>query len=424
MNKAVFQKIGSNYKKIFENFLSLNILQLTNYIFPLITMPYVTRIVGAEKFGLIYYSYSVITYLNMIADFGFFTSGVIEVAKNRESNDKLSKIFNSIMIIKVFLVIISFLLLVIFVFSCQRFRNDWYIYFISFGMLIGNTFFPNWFFQGIEHMKMITLLNFIARFVSTICIFIFLRNEAHFYIVPILNATGPIISTIIAIFIVYKKFNLRILMPTFEDIKHQLKYSFSFFIAQFSISFASNSNTFFLGLINTNTLVAYYIAAEKIYMALFNLSAPINLTMTPYMVKNKNLKLYKIVFILVMILTLGIYLFLTFGAKQIITIFYGVELINAYTMLKFFAILIVVIFFSMYIGLPLLGAYGYTKEVNFSTIAGSVAHIIGLSILFILQKFNPYSIICMSIASTSLILLIRIYYINKYKILKRRIVHE
>ncbi len=420
MNNISIKELKSKYGKLIENFLSLNVVQITNYVFPLITLPYITRIITPDKFGLVYFAIALNFYFCMFTDFGFYSSGVIDIAKNRDSQKRLSGIFSAIMIIKLILIAIAFIILCVLILSFERFKEDWLIYIFSFGVVIGNTFYPNWFFQGIEHMKLITLLNFISKFLSTMLIFVFLKQADDYMVIPILNSIGAIVATIIGIYIAIFKFKIQFHFPSWRELKYQFKYSFSFFIAQFSNSFATNSNSVFLGLITNNTIVGYYIAAEKIYQALFNLSGPINLVMTPYMVKNKNLEFYKKVFWLVLILALGILLFFLLFSKQIITIFYGISMLNAYKMLKIFGLLIFVIFLSMYIGLPLLGAYNHTKEVNLSTIIGSITHVLGLSLLFILHRFTPYSIIIMSILSTTIILLIRIFYIKKFKIFTKR----
>ena len=90
---------GKN-KKLLENFLSLNVLQIISYIFPLITLPYLSRVLGADKFGLVFFAYSLGQYFIIFTDFGFLNSVSIEVSINRDNKDKLSHIFSSILYLK------------------------------------------------------------------------------------------------------------------------------------------------------------------------------------------------------------------------------------------------------------------------------------------------------------------------------------
>ncbi|MFX7844873.1 oligosaccharide flippase family protein, partial [Acinetobacter baumannii] len=81
-----------------------------------------------------------------------------EVAVHKENNEKLNEIFSSIMIIKFFLLVISFIILLVLVSFFEKFSADPELYFLTFGTVLGQVLFPIWFFQGIEKMKYITII--------------------------------------------------------------------------------------------------------------------------------------------------------------------------------------------------------------------------------------------------------------------------
>ena len=169
--KSKFQSQDS--KKISANFMYLSILQGMNLLLPLITFPYLVRVLGIEKFGLIMFAQAFIVYFSMLADYGFNLSGIREVSSNRNNKNKLIKIFSSIMIARFVLVLIGLIFLTIVVFSFEKFSQNWELYYLTFGIVIGTALFPTWFFQGMEKMKYITVLTVIAKLIFTLSIFIF-----------------------------------------------------------------------------------------------------------------------------------------------------------------------------------------------------------------------------------------------------------
>ena len=132
LNKIEQKFQSEDRKRLFENFLSLSVLQGANYILPLITLPYLVRVLGPEKFGLIAFAQSFIQYFNILTDYGFNLSATREISIYRDNKEKVSEIFSSVMIIKFGLMIISLVILSFLVFTIPKFRNDWLVYFFTF----------------------------------------------------------------------------------------------------------------------------------------------------------------------------------------------------------------------------------------------------------------------------------------------------
>ena len=144
--KSKFQ--SENSKKISANFMYLSILQGMNLILPLITFPYLVRVLGIENFGLLMFAQAFIVYFTMIVDYGFNLSGIREVSSNRNNKSKLIKIFSSIMIARFILALVGLIFLTIIVFSFEKFSQNWELYYLTFGIVIGTALFPTWFFKG------------------------------------------------------------------------------------------------------------------------------------------------------------------------------------------------------------------------------------------------------------------------------------
>ena len=125
-------------KTLLENFLSLSSLQGVNYVLPLIVLPYLIRVLGPEKIGLIAFAQALVQYFIILTDYGFNMSATRQIALYREHKTQLRQIFTSVLIVKLILVAISFFIMMLIVNIFPRFQHDWLLYALSFGAVLGN----------------------------------------------------------------------------------------------------------------------------------------------------------------------------------------------------------------------------------------------------------------------------------------------
>ncbi len=269
-------------KRLYENFLSLSLLKGLTYLFPLISLPYLVRILGPEKYGLIVFAQSLVNYFNIITDYGFNLSATKEISINRENINKVSEIFSTVIFIKLFLFIFSLVIFSIIVFSFPKFRSDYLIFYYSFILVFSNTFFPVWLFQGMEKMKFITYITLFARVFFLICIFVFIHSQDQYELVPLFNSLGHLISSLLAIYLAVKCIGISIIRPSFQSVKYQVKNGWYFFVSTFFGNFYTSSNIFILGILTNNQLVAYYHGADRIIYAFKGLLVPISQTVFPF----------------------------------------------------------------------------------------------------------------------------------------------
>ena len=273
----IFKKFlnSPDKKRLFSNFVSLSILQGANYILPLITFPYLVRVLGVEKFGLLAFATATIAYFQILTDYGFNLSATRDIAIHRENKEKVEEIFSSVMIIKFGLLILSFILLIILVFSFDKFRKDWEVFVLSFGMVVGQVLFPVWFFQGMEKMKYITILNILSKLLFTVAIFVFVKSQADYWKVPLLNSLGFILAGVLALWIVFREFGIRFRKVELNNIKIQIIQNFPLFLSIASIPLFNETNLIILGIFTDNTTVGIYSVASRIIGILITLQVPI-----------------------------------------------------------------------------------------------------------------------------------------------------
>lgn len=403
-------------KRFIENFFSLVILQGVTYILPLITFPYLVRVLGIEKYGLIVYALAITQYFIVLTTYGFNLYAPREIALNNKDSQKINEIFSSVYIIKLFFTLFGFAILYTIIKLFPTLESNQEVYLYSYGIVIGQALMPVWFFQGIERMKLITLIDLISKSIYTIAIFIFIKSEADFFKVPIFNSIGLIVAGLSGIFIAKKYFSANFHFPKFKTILFHLKSSSNFFLSRISVSFYTVSNTFVLGTFGSMELVGIYGIAEKLFNALQGIYHPLVNALYPFITKERDTKLFKKVFFIAITLNIIGLFFVFLYSNDIFRILF--KDVNPFALQTFNVLLIacLIIVPSSLLGYPFLAALGHPKYTNFSVFISSITHIIILTLLVISDnislQFIPYAIII----TESIVLSIRIYGVKKYKL--------
>ena len=219
--KRLLKIIGNN-QVLVRNFTSLSLLQLANYIFPIITLPYLVRVLGPEKYGLINFATAFTAYFNIITDYGFNLSATQEVSVNRNNKEKVSEIFSSVLIIKILLFLLSTVILFLVVIIFPLFRSDYDLYAITFIGVLGTVLFPLWFYQGIEQMKYILIINVVVRAISIVIIFLIVKVENDYLLLAIIYTVTQLLIGIIGLIFAIRKYELKYLLSSKNQLIDQL----------------------------------------------------------------------------------------------------------------------------------------------------------------------------------------------------------
>ena len=176
------------HKILLKNTFSLSILQFANYVLPLITIPYVVRVIGPDKFGLISFAQAFATYFLLVVNYGFDLSATREISSNRDNKNTLVRIYSNVLFTKAFLFTLCTLIFTSLIFLIPKFRENILVFIVSYLIVAGYVLFPTWLFQGLEKLYITSIFNFIVKLLFTIGIFIFVRNKNDFYLVPLLRS--------------------------------------------------------------------------------------------------------------------------------------------------------------------------------------------------------------------------------------------
>ncbi|HLA57906.1 MAG TPA: oligosaccharide flippase family protein, partial [Puia sp.] len=172
MSSAVFRLVnikrgGDLFKKgLFKQFMSLASIQVVNLFIPLLIIPYVSRILGPEKIGLINFATSFLTYFTLIVNYGFDLSATREISLHREDMNYVNEIVNTTLFCKALLFVLSSIFYFAIVLLSKTYSGELYLYLVSYLLLISSVFYSAWLFQGLQKLAVFTFYNLVFRILS------------------------------------------------------------------------------------------------------------------------------------------------------------------------------------------------------------------------------------------------------------------
>jgi polysaccharide transporter, PST family len=383
-------------RNMIENLSALSLLQVFTYVLPLLTLPYLLKVLGVEKFGILAFAQAIVVFFNVFIDYGFGIFATREISINRDSKNKLIEIYSAVLTVKVSMLFLAFLFMNILVVSIDVLKNNWAIYNYTFLWAVGQAFFPVWYFQGIEKMKYITLVNVLARSVFTLLVFVVVKQEADYIYVPILNGVGFISGSLISVWVIRYRLNQKFNVQKVSTLYSYFNQSTQFFLSRFALTAYTSTSILALGFLLGPVAAGYYSVAEKFFAAIQGLFSPISQVLYPYVSKTRNLVLYKKVFRSSLALNFAVVIGLYFFGQNAFFVLFP-NLVNgvSWNIFEFFLAALLVVVPSMLIGYPLLGALGFAGYVNKSVFVGAIVHIGGLSIFAITDSISVYTVVGM-----------------------------
>ncbi len=286
------QRIGElthsrDARTVAGNFIWLSLLQVASYVFPLITMPYLARVIGVEGFGKIALAMAVMVWIQTIADWGFNLTATRDVAQNRDNPQKVSEIFSNVLWARCLLMALAFVVLSLLVSIIPTFRENWDILLISFLIIPGHILFPDWFFQAVEKMKYITVLNVITKLLFTAAVFLFINASEDYILQPVLSAAGYALGGIISLYIILGRWKYRLYAPRFSEVIDTIKDSTDVFINNLAPNLYNSLSVVLLGIFSGGVATGIYDGASKFINILCNILNALTRAFFPFLARKK-----------------------------------------------------------------------------------------------------------------------------------------
>ncbi|HEX4371850.1 MAG TPA: oligosaccharide flippase family protein, partial [Puia sp.] len=201
-------------KSLVKQFFSLASIQLVNLFIPLLVIPYVSRILGPEKLGMVNFATSFLTYFTLIVNYGFDLSATREISINRDDKEYLNEIVNTTLYCKAILFVLSSIIYFAIILFSKKYSAELYLYLVSYLILISSVFYSAWLFQGLQKLSVFTFYNLLFRVISVALIFLMVHNRNDYTSYQFVNGLTALITAIVTLWVAKRKYHFRFfLMP-------------------------------------------------------------------------------------------------------------------------------------------------------------------------------------------------------------------
>ncbi|NOQ24388.1 MAG: oligosaccharide flippase family protein [Bacteroidales bacterium] len=382
----------SNYGNIVKNFSYLTLLRLFTILIPLITYPYLIRVLGTEIYGKVIFVQAIVAYASIIIQFGFNNIATKEISIHRNDQNKLNMIVSSVLEIKFFLWLLSLTILLVSIKFISVAENDKWLYLFSFGLCFNEFIFPQWYFQGIEKMGYITIISLIAKLVFLVLIFVVVKTENDYLYVPLFNGLGAFVGGIIALFVVFKREKVQFSLQSFDKLKYFIKESLPIFASNIFVSIKDKFSVIFIGSFLGMESVAIYDLGVKIMNLFLHPVIIVNEAIYPKVTKDKNMTFVIKTIKYTFILTVSAIVALQLSLLPIVKILIGDNLSEAILTVRI--LLIAPVFFTVSYTLSrnCLIALGYYKYLLNGIILTSLFYLILIGVGYVTNLLSSVQV--------------------------------
>lgn len=395
------------------NFLMNFILSASQIIFPLITFPYISRVLLAEGSGKITFVSSVANYFLMVASLGIPTYGIRACARVRENKEELSKTAQEILIINSITTLLTTAAYLICIFTISRFQADKVLFLINGINILLNMFGMNWLFQALEQYDYITFRSLAFKIVSVFCMFILVHEKADYVIyggITVFAATG---TNLLNFFHSRKYINLKWIGN--YNLGRHMKPILILFAQNLAVSIYTNLDTIMLGFMKTDIDVGYYNAAIKIKTILVSLVTSLGNVLLPrmsYYVEMRKEKefmdMVQMALNFTMLLSAPLVVYFWIFSSETIRFLAGSGYDGAVSAMKIITVAVIPIGLTGILGIQVLTSIEKEKYVLYSVVIGAIVDFIFN--LFMIPGFGAAGAALATVIAEFVVLFIQLMY--------------
>ena len=408
--------IISSYKIILSNTVYLSLIEIIRLVLPFVALPYIYSIVGAERYGIVVFAQSVIAFFSIFINWGLDVSAVKDVSVHRDNPKHLGGIVSTVLGIKSCLFFVSFLCLLLLVYTTRLLGEYRVIYFYAFITCLSEIMIPIWFFQGIEKLKYLTLIRTISILFYTVSIFVFIRSASDFIKIALLQSLSNVLAGVISLYCLLRVERISLIWPGIPRMKKMLVESFPFFLSRVSAVFNMNVAKTVSGIFLSMHTVAAFDLAQKIISFVSVPIQMLNQAIYPHIARTRNKRFAYRMFGIICGVAIILIIVLVIVAPYIVG-FFSMELLQESTLLvRLLCFYVFCYSLTTYLGAPVLVSFGYSQPFNRSVIYSSLVMMVLYVFLYFFKCFSGETFALALFLTEGFILAYRLYYCFKFKI--------
>lgn len=399
-----------------KNFLYSSILTVSNYIFPLVVFPHISRVLGVTNIGMCNFVDGIINYFILVSMLGTSIIGIREIAQVKSDSQKTAEVFSTLFIFNAITTFIALLVLVISIYTVPQLSENKELMFIGVIKVLSNFLLIEWFYTGLEKFKFITNRTIVIKILYVLCIFLFVREREDSTIYYFLTTIMITINALMNCWFAKSFFKINLKKINF---KHFFKPTFVLGIYAVLTSMYVSFNVVFLGFSSDNTEVGYYTTAAKIYTILLALYTAFTNVMMPrmsFLLGTGNMTEFKKMIgksqDILFGFTIPISVLAVIFAPEIIYLIAGNGYEGAIIPLRIIMPLVIIIGYEQILVLLILTSLKKDKAIFINSIFGAV---VGISLNFLLVPvFKSIGSSLVWFVSECVVLVSSQYFVNKF----------
>jgi O-antigen/teichoic acid export membrane protein len=210
-------------KRTLVNFLSLSMLQIGNYVLPMITLPIISRVIGPEKYGAVNYAFAFAGYFILFINAGFDLYGSRQIVSYKGDKEKIQQLFSKITFSKLYIALISTVIFIGCLFSIEQLRQEIWVNVFTYLLCLGWIINPSWLYNGMQDSRRYAVFSFVSKLLFSVAIVLVVTQRSDYIYHPLITSLAHLLVSGVSFFYALKKYGLRFRLVPWKDIKQTLK---------------------------------------------------------------------------------------------------------------------------------------------------------------------------------------------------------